>query len=109
MAFERLADRVAARRVPDPRGLVVRGGGDALPIGAERCARRSVFMDQNEPLAEIPRGAVELQLRLGHVWPINPCGAIGQSLERDLQCSSRVTLCALLACEQSEVPRLRDL
>ena len=36
MAFERLADRLAGRGVPDPRRLVLRRGDDALAVGAER-------------------------------------------------------------------------
>ena len=39
MAFERLADRLAGRGVPDPRRLVPGRGDDALPVGAERRAR----------------------------------------------------------------------
>ena len=38
MASERLADRLAGRRVPDPRRLVRRCGDDALAVGAERRA-----------------------------------------------------------------------
>ena len=38
MAFERLADRLAGRGVPDPRRLVLRRGDDALAVGAERRA-----------------------------------------------------------------------
>ena len=38
MAFERLADRLAGRGVPQPRRLVLRRGDDALAVGAERRA-----------------------------------------------------------------------
>ena len=38
MAFERLADRLAGRGVPEPRRLVRRRGDDALAVGAERRA-----------------------------------------------------------------------
>ena len=44
MAFERLADRLAGRRVPDARRLVVRRGDDALAVGAERRAPHNIFM-----------------------------------------------------------------
>ena len=39
MTFERLADRLAGRRVPDARRLVRRRGDDALAVRAERRAR----------------------------------------------------------------------
>ena len=44
MAFERLADRLAGRGVPDPRRLVLGRGDDALAVGAERRALDSVVM-----------------------------------------------------------------
>ena len=114
MAFEGLADRLAGRSVPDPRGLVIRRGDDALAVRAERRARHQphmplsgspiglpsrrprprrpvprrgddalavgaerravtrILMAQNELLAEITPGAIELQLRLGNIRPIVP-------------------------------------
>ena len=36
VAGERLADGLAGVGVPQPHGLVVTGGGDAVPVGADR-------------------------------------------------------------------------
>ena len=44
MPFERLADRLAGRGVPDARGPVRRGGDDALAVGAEGGAINWTFM-----------------------------------------------------------------
>src|ERR1700677_152770 len=44
MTFERLADRLAGGGVPDARRLVVRGGDDALAVGAERPVMHTTFM-----------------------------------------------------------------
>ena len=52
MAFERLADRLAGRRVPEPRRLVLGRGDDALAIGAERRA----FTASSCPLSGSPIG-----------------------------------------------------
>ena len=79
MAFERLADRLAARGVPNPRRLVRRRGDDTQAVGAERRAIHRTLMAQNDPLLERVSGAVELQLRLGDVRSINSRGGVGQS------------------------------
>ena len=44
MAHERLADRLAGLRVPQPRRLVLRRRDDALAVGAERRAPHRDFV-----------------------------------------------------------------
>jgi hypothetical protein len=109
MSCERLADRLAARGIPDPRRLVRRRGDNALAIRAERRAPHSVFMAQNEPLPQTAAGAIELQLRLGNVRPINSGGTVGQRLKRKQDCGGSVSTRALLAGLSSQESRLRHL
>ena len=110
MACERLADRLAGLGVPQPRRLVRRRGDDALAVGAERRANHSTLMAvENEPLAQIAPGAIELQLRLWDIGPSNPGRAIGQRLEREQDCSRPIARLTVLARQIPQEERLRGL
>ena len=67
-------------------------------------------MAENEPLAQIAPGAVELQLRLGEIRPISSGGGVGQRLKREQDRGPGVSLNrALLVRQIGEEPRFRDL
>jgi hypothetical protein len=66
-------------------------------------------MAQNEPLALIARGAVELKLPFRDVRSGIPCRSIGERLEREQDRRPGIIRLALLTCQISEKPRLCDL
>ena len=55
------------------------------------------IMAEIEPLAQIAPGAVELQLRLGNIRPIDSRGAVRQRLERKQNSGAGVALARLRA------------
>ena len=84
MAYERLPNRLASRRVPHLRHVRKRSD-DALSIGAERCTPHLVAVGYNEQLEQIAQRAIELQLRLGHISSSRH-GGVGQCLKRKQHC-----------------------
>ena len=61
MAFERLADRLAGRGVPDARCPVLGRGDDALAVGAERRAMHSDLMAFKRLADRLPVAASQIR------------------------------------------------
>ena len=71
-----------ARSIPQPRRAVPRRGDDALAVGAERRAIHTILVPiDNQALAQIAQGSIELQFRLRDIGSCNSGRAIRQRLK----------------------------
>ena len=110
MAFEWLADGLAGLGIPQPRRAVPRRGDDALAVGAERRAIHTILVPiDNQALAQIAQGSIELQFRLRDIGSCNSGRAIRQRLKGEQQRCRGIALRAFSAGKTSQELRLHRL